>query len=95
MRLTPNDAREGLFADMHLVHMACVFYRMRCLAHRPIEFGFERFVNDLTPRELVVLAVFMPPHQHDTLVAEAHRCGDAALQAWIVARCPEIVQEAA
>lgn len=92
MRLN-QEMLMPLFNDTHMVHLSCLFYRMRCMAHRLIDFGFEPFVNELSARELLVLACLMPQHQHDVLVLEAKKKADGALQFWICEKMPHLCSE--
>lgn len=92
MRLN-QELLVPLFNDLHMVQMACLFFRMRCLAHRLINFGFESFVNELDARELLVLACLMPQYQHDALVTEAYRKGDVAIQFFICEHVPHVCAE--
>lgn len=90
MRIT-QDTIMPLFGDTHFVHLSCLFFRMRCIAHRLVNFGFEEFVNELDSKELLVLACLMPNYQHDTLILEAYRKGDAAIQLWISEHAPHVL----
>lgn len=85
----------SLYADMHVVHLACRLYCLRCLSHRLINFGFEESVNDREPRDLLALAIIMPQEQHNVLVREAYARGDATLKAWIAERLPDLIHDLA
>lgn len=88
MRVTQNTLLL-LFQDVHMVHLSCLFYRARCLAHRMLNFGFEPFINTYEPRELLVIAALLPQIAHDALVREAYERGDANVRAWIDTHVPE------
>lgn len=94
MRVSQEDI-PGLYADMHVVHVACRLYVLRCLAHRLINFGFEPSVNDREPRDLIAMATIMPQEQHDALIREAYRRSDATLRAWVIARFASLVEQEA
>lgn len=82
MRMT-QQLMMPLFKDMNLVHIACLFFRIRCHAHRLCEFGFERFTNEFSAIELLALACLMPHFQHDRLIEEAYAKGDSEVRVWI------------
>lgn len=68
-RLTIEDLLP-LFGDMHIVHRDCMIWRMRCLAHRLVESGWEDIINHLSHREALTAATLLPQHMHDAIVAE-------------------------
>lgn len=88
MRLTVTDVGMGLFPEITIVHQKVLIFRLRCLAHRLISFGFEEYVNSYSPRELAMLAALMFGPQHDFLATEAHRLGDDTVKAWLEQRLP-------
>lgn len=90
MRLNVTDVGIGLFPDIHLVHQKVLVFRLRCVAHRMISFGFENYVNHYSPRELCMLAALMFGPQHDILVREAHRQGDDTVKAWLEQAVPRL-----
>lgn len=95
MRMTEQFVANGLFADMHFVHIKVLVFRLRALSHRMMCFGYEKFVNTYSPRELVMLAALMQNFQHNALIREAYARGDAALKSWLEANCPELCKERA
>lgn len=72
-----------LFNDMHIVRAAIIGYRCQTIARRMIQFGFEEYVNQLPPRELVLLGCYITPLQQRALLREAYARGDDALKAWL------------
>ena len=92
MRLNVTDVGMDLFKDIHIVHQKCLIFRLRVLAHRMICFGFEEYINQYTPRELVMLAALMFQQQHDSLAREAYKIGDDDLKKWLTARLPYLFQ---
>lgn len=84
-----------LFANLHMVHMDCLVWRMRCLSHRLIEFGWEDIVNALTPREAFVLATLLPQHMHDAVIQAALRIASDAERTLVGAVCPNLLPEPA
>jgi len=67
--ITPLQFLEE-YKELHVVHAHCLLWRMRCLAHRLIEFGYESAVQHLTPPEIVVLSMLVPPAMsHELLLA--------------------------
>lgn len=94
MRMTVNYVHEQLFQDRHYVHVRCLIYRLRALCHRLQQFGFENFINEYEPRELVMASALLQQVQHDALLKEAHRLGDDTLKSWIAERIPWHFQKA-
>ncbi len=94
MRITQAQLMP-LFGDMNVVHIACLFFRIRCQAHRLLDFGFEPFINEYDAVELLALAALMPPYQCSVLVKEAYAKGDAAVRAWIKENANEVLIEMA
>lgn len=88
MHMTVNYVHQELFSDVHFVHVKCLIFRLRALCHRLQQFGFESFINEYTPRELVMASSLLQQVQHDALLKEAHRRGDDALKAWIEKHIP-------
>lgn len=88
--MTEEHVAVDLFSDMHVVHVKVLVFRLRCISHRLMCFGFEKFVNTYEPRELVMLSALMQGHQHNRLLIEAHALGDKALKQWIETMCPEL-----
>lgn len=68
MRRLSIETLLPLYADMHMVHRDCMIWRMRCLAHRLVESGWEDIVNHLPNREALTLATLLPQHMHNTIV---------------------------
>ena len=94
MRMTVNYVHEQLFQDRPYVHVRCLIFRLRALCHRLQQFGFENFINEYTPRELVMAAALLQQVQHDALLKEAHKRGDGTLKAWIEKHIPWHFQKA-
>jgi len=69
--------------DIHAVHASCLFWRMRCLAHRLICFGWENSVKHLNAVEAICLASIVPPDMHDELVRAARLIADERWTAFI------------
>ena len=88
MRMTVNYVHQELFQDRHYVHVRCLIYRLRALCHRMQQFGFESFINEYEPRELVMASALLQQVQHDALLKEAHKRGDSALQLWVERQVP-------
>ncbi len=94
MRITQAQLMP-LFGDMNVVHIACLFYRIRCQAHRMLDFGFEAFINEYDGVELLALAALMPPYQTVVLIKEAYAKGNAEVRAWIKEHAREVLVEMA
>ncbi len=94
MRITQNMLMP-LFGDMNIVHVACLFYRIRCQAHRLLDFGFEPFINEYDSVELLALAALMPSYQCSVLVKEAYTKGNAEVRSWIKENANEVLVEMA
>lgn len=90
MHLNVNYVHEQLFQDRNFVHVRCLIYRLRALCHRLQQFGFEAFINEYTPRELVMASALLQQGQHDALLKEAHARGDAKLKTWIEQHMPAL-----
>lgn len=88
MRLTVTEVGMELFKDIHIVHQKALIFRLRCFAHRLISFGFEKYINTYSPRELLMLAALLFQQQHDRVALEAHKRGDESLKSWIEKRLP-------
>lgn len=95
MRMTVNDIHRELFQDKHYVHVRCLIFRLRALCHRIQQFGFEMFINEYEPRELVMASALLQQVQHDALMREAHKRGDDVLKAWIARHVPWLFPVAA
>ena len=95
MRLNVTQVGCELFKDVHIVHQKVLIFRMRCIAHRLMCFGWEGYVNEYEPREQLMLAALLADRQHNAMVREAFKRGDTALRTWITATLPEVVKEAA
>jgi hypothetical protein len=95
MRLTVAEVGMNLFRGVNIVHQKMMIFRMRCMAHRLICFGWEDFINEYTPRELMMLAALMFDQQHYALIREAYARGDDELRAWINGRFPGLMAEVA
>ena len=95
MRLDPTAVMIHLFQDIHPVHVKTLLFRLRCLSHRLMCFGFENYINNYEPRQLVLLASIMAQQQHDFLAREAHERGDEELQAWLEKAMPHLFKDAA
>lgn len=80
--------------DMHIVHAKCMLWRMRCLAHRLVSFGWEDAVAHLGTVETLMLAAMLPMHMHDTLVESAYDHADARWRAFIERECPRLTEAA-
>lgn len=89
MHMTVDYVHEQLFQDRQYVHVRCLIYRLRALAHRFQQFGFEGFINEYEPRELVMASALFQQAQHDALLKEAHARGDAPLKSWIERHAPQ------
>lgn len=94
MHLTIDYVHEQLFQDRHYVHVRAMIFRLRALCHRLQQFGFENFINEYEPRELVMASALLQQVQHDALLKEAHRRGDDKLKAWIERHIPWYFQKA-
>lgn len=81
-RISIEDLREEMH-DIHMVHHACLVWRMRCLSHRLIEFGWEESVKRLSVVEALTLAALVPPIMHDELVRAARLVADERWKAFI------------
>lgn len=89
-----QDHLLPLFADLHVVHYACLQFRLRCIAHRLINHGFEAFLNTYAPRELLLLSTILPPVPSAALVREAYAQGDTQLRAIVELHAPEALGKA-
>lgn len=81
--------------DIHIVHASCLFWRMRALAHRLLEFGYESAVNHLSVPESLVLATLLPPYMHDEIVRSAYAVADDRWKSFIAKHVPHLAQEPA
>lgn len=95
MRLNVTMVGQELFKDVHIVHQKVLIFRMRCLAHRLMCFGWEGYVNEYEPREQLMLAALLADRQHNAVVREAYKRGDPTLRTWIATTLPDVVSEAA
>lgn len=80
--------------DIHIVHASCLFWRMRCLSHRLIAFGWEKSVTHLSAIEAIVLASIVPPVMHDELARAAYEIADDRWKAFLRSQVPHLVEEA-
>jgi len=71
-----RDARL-LFDDLHPVRLALLCYCMECVAHRMVKWGVEPHINAMPPRDLVLLAAYLPPHVRVNVEREAIRRAEA------------------
>ena len=78
--------------DLHVVRAGCLFWRMRCLAHRLLDFGWENSVNTLDALEMLAVSTMLPPHMADVLVRGAYEIGDARWRAFIERTCPRLAE---
>lgn len=62
-----------LYPELNAVRLACVSYRLHCIAHRMRKFGFETSVNKLAPRDLLYLSTMVLAYQRQHFIAEAYR----------------------
>lgn len=93
--LNRSDICRDLFQDTHVVHVGCIIFRCQAQARRMLEFGFENYINLYDPREMLLLATFMPPMQHWALVREAYKRGQRPLKQWIEGKYPSVFAKAA
>lgn len=91
--ITPAAFLEE-YRELHVVHAHCLLWRMKCQAHRLIEFGYESAVQHLTPPELVVLSMLVPPVMADALLQAVLEHGDERWCAFIRRELPRYAQEA-
>lgn len=70
--MLPTEVIE-LFLDEPPIRFACRTYAAGCVAHRLMKFGWEPQVNELAPRELILLAHMLPEHARDAMMAESLR----------------------
>lgn len=89
-----QEALHAEINDIHIVHAYCLFWRIRCLAHRLLSFGWEESVRHLLPMEALILAAIVPPVMHDELVRAAYQIADARWKAFIEKQTPHLVAEA-
>lgn len=90
--LTIHDLLNAM-PDMHVVHFHCLVWRMQCLSHRLLEFGWESSVKRLEPHEAVVLAACLPPVMHDAILATVLDHGDERWSA-LVRTLPQFAEVA-
>lgn len=95
MRMTVNFVHQELFSDLHFVKVRCLIFRLRALCHRLQQFGFENWVNQYEPRELVMMSALLNKYQHDRLLKEAHEQGDDHLKAWLEKQMPHLFRKQA
>lgn len=94
MRLDPTYVMRHLFHDIHPVHVKVLLFRLRCLSHRLMCFGFENFINTYEPRQLILLATIVAQQQHDAILREAYKHADDKLKLWLEQHTP-LFKEAA
>ena len=80
--------------DLHIVKARCLIWRMRCLAHRLLAFGWEDAVQTLSTLEELVLAAMLPPYMADVLIESAYATADARWRAFIERQCPRLTESA-
>lgn len=93
MRYLSGPVFQEELTDLHIVHATCMFWRMRCLAHRLIEFGWEESVKRLSAPEALCLASIVPPQMHDALVEAAYSIADERWRSFIQRTLPHLVPE--
>jgi hypothetical protein len=93
VRIQPGALQQEL-SDIHMVHAACMMFRMRCLSHRILEYGWESSLNHLSFVEAICLAVLLPIHMHDELVRAAYPKADERWKAFLRGQVPHLCQEA-
>ncbi len=64
---------DHLFRHMTPAAYAVAQYCTACIAHRLLKVGWEREVNFLDQRRLILLAMFLPPHTRIPIIDEAYR----------------------
>ncbi len=92
-RIQPGALQRELH-DSHIVHAACLMFRMRCLSHRILEYGWESSLDHLSAVEAIALAVLLPIHMHDELARAAYAAADDRWKAFIRSQVPHLCQEA-
>ena len=80
--------------DLHIVHAKALMWRMRCLAHRLLTFGWEDAVQTLSVVELLVLSANLPPYMGDVLIDAAYGKADPRWKAFIERTAPRLAPEA-
>ncbi len=92
--ITIADLQQEMH-DIHIVHAACLLWRMRCLSHRLIEFGYEESVKHLSCVEALNLASILPPTMHDEVVRAARLIADERWAAFIDRVAPRFAPQEA
>ncbi len=64
---------DHLFRHMTPAAYAVAQYCSACIAHRLLKIGWEKEVNFLDQRRLILLAMFLPPHTRVPIIDEAYR----------------------
>lgn len=81
---------DALFRHLTPAGYAVAQYCSACIAHRLLKVGWEKEVNFLDQRRLILLSMFLPPHSRVAILDEAHRkaleCGDAEVVALLEAQ---------
>lgn len=64
---------DALFRHLSPAGYAVAQYCSACIAHRILKIGWEKEVNFLDQRRLILLAMFLPPHSRVAILDEAYR----------------------
>lgn len=81
---------DALFRHLTPAGYAVAQYCSACIAHRLLKVGWEKEVNFLDQRRLILLSMFLPPHSRVAILDEAYRkaleAGDAEVVALLEAQ---------
>lgn len=80
------------YKELHVVHAHCLLWRMKCLAHRLIEFGWESSVQHLSPPEMVVLSMLIPPAMAHVVLTAVLDHGDERWCSFIRRQLPQYAE---
>lgn len=64
---------DALFRYLSPAGYAVAQYCSACIAHRLLKIGWEKEVNFLDQRRLILLSMFLPPHSRPAILDEAYR----------------------
>lgn len=88
---------DNLFRNMTPAAYAVAQYCSACIAHRLLKCGWEKEVNFLDQRRLILLAMFLPPHTRIPIIDEAYRkaqeAGDQEVVALLAAQAAAYNQQ--
>lgn len=85
---------DALFRHVTPAAYAVAQYCSACIAHRLLKIGWEKEVNFLTSRRLILTAMFLPPHTRpailDAAFAKAQEEGDQEVMDLLTAQLQQL-----